>query len=457
MTPRVAWAVARRVLQQLRRDPRTIALIIGVPCLLEFLLQQLFGRNSPVFQHVGAPLLGLFPFVTMFLVTSITMLRERTSGTLERLMTMPLAKVDVLAGYGIAFALVAVVQATVVSILAFGLLGLQVAGPQWVVVALAVANAVLGSTLGLFVSAFAQTEFQAVQFMPAVVFPQFLLCGLFVARDEMATWLRWISAVFPLTYAYDALARAAADMLDARFALDVAIVCGCIVLALVLGAATLRRRTGADGDARVLVHPDPDRAQHVRRPRVRVLHLAGLERTLAALDDEAGGRDDEPGAAAAQQPFQPDGGGAGDDLHPVQPRVEGGGADALESPVSEGLDHVAERGADAVHVRRSADDEHVDVGERVDEIGHVFDRGQPCRHRLLERERDRLGDPLGVAELRVVEDERVHGGLPGRGVPEACAVPAACPSAAPPIPLRVYRARLRCVGLAPWRPTSLPM
>ena len=91
----------------------------------------------------------------------------------------------------------------------------------------------------------------------------------------------------------------------------------------------------------MLVHADPDRAQHVRRPRVRVLDLAGLERALAALDDEARGRDDEPGAAAAQQPSQPDGGGAGDDLHPVQPRVEGGGADALEGLVSEGLDHVA--------------------------------------------------------------------------------------------------------------------
>jgi len=243
MSLRVTWAVARRVLEQLRRDPRTIALIIGVPCVLEFLLQQLFGRHSPVFQHVGAPLLGLFPFVTMFLVTSITMLRERTSGTLERLMTLPLAKLDLLSGYGIAFALVAVVQATLVSILAFGLLGLEVAGPQWLVVVLAVANAVLGSTLGLFVSAFAQTEFQAVQFMPAVVFPQFLLCGLFVARDEMATWLRAISALFPLTYAYDALAHAAADTLGVRFAVDVAVVCGCIVLALALGAATLRRRT----------------------------------------------------------------------------------------------------------------------------------------------------------------------------------------------------------------------
>jgi ABC-2 type transport system permease protein len=243
MNPRVTGAVALRVLRQLRRDPRTIALILVVPCVLELLLQQLFGRQSHVFQQVGTPLLGLFPFITMFLVTSITMLRERTSGTLERLMTMPLHKIDILAGYGLAFALVAVVQATLVSVVAFSALGLEVAGPKWLVVVLAVGNAVLGSTLGLFVSAFAQTEFQAVQFMPAVVFPQILLCGLFVPRDEMTDWLRAISWVLPLTYAYDALARTAADQLDARLALDVAVVCGCIVLALALGAATLRRRT----------------------------------------------------------------------------------------------------------------------------------------------------------------------------------------------------------------------
>ena len=237
-----ALAVAERVLMQLRRDPRTLVLIVAVPCLLEWLLRELF-RGGPVFQRAGAPLLGLFPFVTMFLVTSITMLRERVSGTLERLMTMPLAKLDLLAGYGLAFGLVAVVQATVVSVLAFGPLGLHVAGPRWVVVALAVANAVLGCALGLFVSAFAQTEFQAVQFMPAFVLPQILLCGLFVARASMPDWLRWISDALPLTYAYDALARAASDLLGARFTFDVAVVCGFIVLSLALGAATLRRRT----------------------------------------------------------------------------------------------------------------------------------------------------------------------------------------------------------------------
>jgi ABC-2 type transport system permease protein len=237
------FAVAARVLAQLRRDPRTLALIVGVPMLLMTLLKELFAGRPIVFQHVGAPLLGLFPFVTMFLVTSITMLRERTSGTLERLMASPLAKLDLLAGYGVAFAVLAAVQVGAVSALAFGALGLHVSGPKGIVTALAVANAVLGTALGLFVSAFAETEFQAVQFMPAFVLPQILLCGLFVARSSMATWLRWVSAAMPLTYAYDALAHAASNTLDARFTVDVVVLCGCIVLALALGAATLRRRT----------------------------------------------------------------------------------------------------------------------------------------------------------------------------------------------------------------------
>jgi ABC-2 type transport system permease protein len=243
VTGRATLAVGARVLRQLRHDPRTVVLVVGVPCLLEALLKELFSRRPEVFQHVGAPLLGLFPLVTMFLVTSITMLRERTSGTLERLMSLPLGKAELLAGYGAAFALVAAVQSLCVSLLAFGALGLHVHGPRPVVVALAVANAVLGTALGLFLSAFARSEFQAVQFMPAFVLPQILLCGLFVARAQMAGWLRWVSDALPLTYAYDALARTATGAFDARFAADVAAVCGYVVAALALGAATLRRRT----------------------------------------------------------------------------------------------------------------------------------------------------------------------------------------------------------------------
>jgi ABC-2 type transport system permease protein len=207
MSPRVTISTTWRVLTQLRRDPRTVALILLVPCLLVTLLRFLFDAQPEVFNRVGGVMLGLFPFMTMFIVTSITMLRERVTGTLERLMTLPLAKLDLLLGYAIAFALLAVVQATIVSLLAFGLLDLRVEGSRGLVIALAVGNATLGMALGLFTSAFARTEFQAVQFLPALVFPQVLLCGLFVARSEMAGWLQAVSAVLPLTYAYDALAR----------------------------------------------------------------------------------------------------------------------------------------------------------------------------------------------------------------------------------------------------------
>ena len=245
MSLRVTSATAVRVLWQLRRDPRTIVLLLGVPSLLVTLLHELFADRPQVFQHLGGPLLGLFPFISMFLVTSITMLRERTSGTLERLMTLPLAKLDLLLGYGIAFAAVAAVQASLVSALAFGTLGLDSARSPVAVVALAIANATLGMALGLLVSAFARSEFQAVQFMPAFIFPQLLLCGLFVPRDEMAGWLQAVSDALPLTYSYDALARlTSAGPLTTRFWVDVGVTLGAMLLALCLGAATLRRRTG---------------------------------------------------------------------------------------------------------------------------------------------------------------------------------------------------------------------
>jgi ABC-2 type transport system permease protein len=243
VTPRIALATAARVLTQLRRDPRTIALLLVIPSALITLLR--FVLNDPIqFDRLGAPMVGMFPFITMFLVTSITMLRERTTGTLERLMTMPLAKLDLLAGYGIAFALVAAVQATITASVAFGLLGLDVEGSAVAVVALAVANAVLGMSLGLLVSAFATTEFQAVQFMPAFVLPQMLLCGLFVPREQMSAALEAASYAMPLTYAFDALDRVATDgSLGAEGRVDVAVMLGITLLALALGAATLRRRT----------------------------------------------------------------------------------------------------------------------------------------------------------------------------------------------------------------------
>jgi ABC-2 type transport system permease protein len=244
MSPRATLAITDRVLRQLRRDPRTLALLVVVPCVLMVIMRYAFDGQPQTFQRIGAPLLGLLPFTTMFVVTSIAMLRERTTGTLERLMSMPLAKLDLLCGYGLAFAVVALVQTVIVAALSLGPLGLETPRPAALLVALALANALLGMSLGLFVSAFATTEFQAVQFMPAVVLPQLLLCGLFVARDQMAGWLEAISTVLPLTYAYDALDRATRpEELGARFAIDVVVIVALTLGALAAGAATLRRRS----------------------------------------------------------------------------------------------------------------------------------------------------------------------------------------------------------------------
>jgi ABC-2 type transport system permease protein len=236
-------ATAARVLGQLRRDRRTLVMVFLVAPALLVLFKYIFDRQPQTFDRIGAPMIGLFPLIMMFLITSIAMLRERTSGTLERLMSLPLAKLDLLLGYALAFALLAALQGAITGAVGFWLLDVQADGPAWAVVLLAIANALLGMALGLFLSAFARTEFQAVQFMPAFLFPQILLAGLLVPRERMPEGLEAVSDVLPITYAYDALAKITADNTGTRLWLDIAIVAGSITLALLLGATTLRRRT----------------------------------------------------------------------------------------------------------------------------------------------------------------------------------------------------------------------
>ena len=243
MSLAITLAVARRVLTQLRRDPRTLALMLVVPCLLLTLLWWMFEGSDLVFDRFGPPMLAIFPFIVMFLVTSVTTLRERSSGTLERLLSMPMHKLDLLLGYALAFGSVALLQASVAVGLSVGLLDMRVAGSLWTLASVAVLDAVLGTALGLFVSAFAQTEFQAVQFMPAFVLPQLLLCGLFVARSALPGALELLSDVLPLSYAVDAMQGVATGADTTSIAVDLGIVAGFVVAALGLGAATLRRRT----------------------------------------------------------------------------------------------------------------------------------------------------------------------------------------------------------------------
>ena len=244
MNARVTLAVAGRVLTQVRRDHRTLAMLLVLPCLLMSLLWWMFADlPGATFDGLGPGLLALFPFFVMFLVTSVTTLRERSSGTLERLLAMPLGKLDFLLGYALAFGLLAAVQSALATAVSVGLLGLEVQGPVWLLGVVAVVDAVLGSALGLFVSAFATTEFQAVQFMPAFVVPQILLCGLFVPREALPGVLEAISNVLPLSYAVDAMQELvrAADTVEVWR--DVSVVLVFALAGLALGAATLRRRT----------------------------------------------------------------------------------------------------------------------------------------------------------------------------------------------------------------------
>ncbi|MGF2949011.1 ABC transporter permease [Microbacterium alcoholitolerans] len=243
MNLRRSFATAGRVLQQLRHDPRSIALMLIAPSLLVGLFAWLFVDQDGVFDRFGGAILALFPFIVMFLITSITTLRERRSGTLERLMTTPLGKADFILGYALAFGLMAIVQAVITVAFAVYVCGLSVDGPLWQLGLVAVVDAVLGTALGLLASAFATTEFQAVQFMPVLVFPQIILGGLFMPRDEMPDVLYAISDWLPLSHAVDAIQAVAAGDEGWDVWTPLLIVAAFAIGFLVLAPLTLRRRT----------------------------------------------------------------------------------------------------------------------------------------------------------------------------------------------------------------------
>ncbi len=244
MTPRVTFAVAARVIAQLRRDHRTVAMLIVMPALLVALMWWMYNDVTGVFDRVGGPLLAVFPAIIMFIVTSVATLRERSTGTLARLFTMPMGKLDFLLGYALAFAMIAVIQAGVVVSISLYALDLDIRGDAWQLGVVAVLDGVLGTALGLLASAFAATEFQAVQMLPAVMVPQLLLCGLLIPRDQLPGVLNGVSDILPLSYAVDAVIGVAkgngfGDGAGTDALIVVAFICG----ALALGAATLKRRT----------------------------------------------------------------------------------------------------------------------------------------------------------------------------------------------------------------------
>lgn len=243
MNPRITAATVRRILAQLHADPRTIALIVVVPSALLTLLYFVYD-GAPMFDRIATSMLGILPMIVMFLITSVAMLRERTSGTLERLLTTPLHRVDLLLGYGIAFSLMALLQSLVLWVVTRWGLGVETAGPMWWLLIVASASAAVGVATGLLASAFARTEFQAVQFMPVFVGPQLFLCGLLTARESMPDVLQWVSDVLPMTYAVDALNTIAAQPdPGGDVGRDILILAAFVLGALGLGAVSMPRQT----------------------------------------------------------------------------------------------------------------------------------------------------------------------------------------------------------------------
>lgn len=249
LSARAYLATTGRILRQLRADHRSVAMILVVPSAVITLMYFMFddvpkfpGAVSP-FQTACLILLGLFPLFVMFLITSITMQRERSSGTRAD-SDHSLRRLDLLAAYGTAFSVAAAAQAILACVVAFWLLGFDTLGsPVWVFV-IAVINAVLGVGLGLLASAFARTEFQAVQFMPVVIVPQLLLAGIIVPRNQMPTWLEWISNAMPASYALEALQQVNSHTELTTIAVrDIVVVLAFAMAAMALAAATLRRRT----------------------------------------------------------------------------------------------------------------------------------------------------------------------------------------------------------------------
>lgn len=238
-----SFDTAGRVLRQLSHDPRSIALLLLMPSLLVGLFAWLLDDQPGAFAKLGGPILALFPFILMFVITSVTTLRERRSGTLERLMTTPLGKGDFIVGYALAFGLAAVVQAIITVGFAVLVCGLEIEGPVWQLGVVAVLDALLGTGLGLLASAFARTEFQAVQFMPILVFPQILLGGLLMPRDQMPDVLHAISDWLPLSYAVDAVNAVAAGDEGWDLGMPLVVIAAVTIAALGIAALTLRRRT----------------------------------------------------------------------------------------------------------------------------------------------------------------------------------------------------------------------
>ena len=203
------------------------------------------GPNFDTLDYFGAAFIGLVVFFLVFVITIVSFLNERSQGTLERLMASPLRRGEIVLGYMVGFTVLALIQAAEVLIFALAVLRIHNQGNVFLIFGMEALMAIAAVNLGIFLSMFARSEFQAVQFIPLVIVPQVLLSGIIFPISSEPTPLQWLSNVLPLTYAVNGMRDImvkGADLTWPSLQLDAAVVAGVCVLLIVAGSATLRRR-----------------------------------------------------------------------------------------------------------------------------------------------------------------------------------------------------------------------
>jgi ABC-2 type transport system permease protein len=206
------------------------------------------GPNYDTLDYFGAAFIGLVVFFLVFVITIVSFLNERTQGTLERLMASPLRRGEIVVGYMLGFTVIAFVQAAEVLVFSLAVLRIHNQGSVLLIFGVEALMAIAAVNLGIFLSMFARSEFQAVQFIPLVVVPQVLLSGIIFPVSTEPRALQYLSDVLPLTYAVDGMRNImikGADLTSSSvLQLDAAVVAGFCILLIAAGTATLRRRLG---------------------------------------------------------------------------------------------------------------------------------------------------------------------------------------------------------------------
>jgi ABC-2 type transport system permease protein len=236
-----ALIIARRTITQLIRDRRTIGMVLVVPLVVASLV----GVSIPsknILDTILPALLAALVLFFGFLLSGISFLRERSQGTMERLMASPASRLDIVGGYLLGFLLFAMVQTLILFFYSVYVLNVSFLGDLWQIIIFQIIIGILSVSLGIFTSVFARNEFQMVQFIPLIILPQMFLCGLLWPVSQMPDYLQWIARLLPMTYAVDGIR---AMMLQGQNLLDigkeVGVLCGYAVGLLILASLTIRR------------------------------------------------------------------------------------------------------------------------------------------------------------------------------------------------------------------------